>query len=394
MSANDVEDIDPEIWIGDNEKRAPNKSWKALFGMHRLDGDLRIEGDMVQGSLMNKESLSNLDREKIFHEWCKLPPIDDSKLSELFLKFNDPNLPITKDDWWKIWDSDRIVVCWGKLQAPESCALRLRKFIMDKNQDGKISEEEMKHTVSKQVEEFNNLLLNFGVVAALILSISFPFAIGPTYSDYNDMMLKKLMVSETVRLSVLGVLGHCFWLSATYVTFHAIRILQMSVLTYKQLNSWLPTIKSKWRFLQGEDGRSPIQDFVTVTQSQLVPGMIYMLVLGSALHVSLLAGLLAILVKRKFKDHQTRLFGLELKNGYILHRECHDVIASPKNNGAGMAFEKAVEDLGVKKELTEGNLTFEILKPLDVMMRLFAMKEAGIEPIGNRLRLNKAIDGT
>ena len=64
-----------------------------------------------------------------------------------------------------------------KGMTAESVAQALSLALMDKDGDGVISQEEKDETTQKMVDECNNLLVNLGVVGALILSIVFPMCL-------------------------------------------------------------------------------------------------------------------------------------------------------------------------------------------------------------------------
>ena len=120
-----------------------------------------------------------------------------------------------------------------KGMTAESVAQALSLALMDKDGDGVISQEEKDETTQKMVDECNNLLVNLGVVGALILSIVFPMCLQDyTASDANEQFFGERATH------VFLILYHVLVMLTTVC---AIMVVMGSLFMYKHLNFFMVT---------------------------------------------------------------------------------------------------------------------------------------------------------
>ena len=139
------------------------------------------------------------------------------------------------------WGIGRAVTFIRKVKGPatvkgwtaEHVAQALSLALMDKDGDGVISQEEKDETTQKMVDECNNLLVNLGVVGALILSIVFPMCL----QDYSSSEANERFFGEGATDFFLIAYHSLIMLT----TVCAIMVVCGSLFMYKHLNFFMVT---------------------------------------------------------------------------------------------------------------------------------------------------------
>lgn len=131
-----------------------------------------------------------------------------------------------------------------KVGGREGAAVLYSLAAMDANGDGKIlmkEHEEYQETSKETIEKVNNLLLNTGVIAALILSIFYEFTIsGLEVSDASR---------DYFGVRGIAVLKTAFVVLMTSNIMISLLVLYMSLRLYTYLSFWLSTVSAQMRFL-------------------------------------------------------------------------------------------------------------------------------------------------
>lgn len=132
-----------------------------------------------------------------------------------------------------------------KARFCENIASHVKGFRIDGNHDGQLTESEVKEREEEAkvtVEGYLNLLVNFGVVGALFISVLFGSAVG-------DLSLS----DESIRffgLKGAKVLKYLFLAFVYGAAFLSLHLIHRSVTLYKHLSFWMPDQVSQMEWVQ------------------------------------------------------------------------------------------------------------------------------------------------
>lgn len=142
----------------------------------------------------------------------------------------------------------------AKVGFAERVALFLSLHRIDKNRDGTVTDEEIESNedmVNSIVSNYNSLLQNFGVIAALIVSVFFPLQFAaPSSVAQESVDFFGETVTKAIAYAYLGALNMCVVISVVVI----LKALQ----EYKQLNFWMSTPEAQLRCLQTKNVTSVI----------------------------------------------------------------------------------------------------------------------------------------
>jgi hypothetical protein len=115
--------------------------------------------------------------------------------------------------------------------GPEGVAQELRSLAMDADGSGGVTEEEMEATAASTTNAINELLINMGIVGALLLGIVLPFVFTPLEPAPQSL--------EYFGDVWCDIFGHSYHILMTIVVMLCINIVFMTLAAYKWLNFWM-----------------------------------------------------------------------------------------------------------------------------------------------------------
>lgn len=139
-------------------------------------------------------------------------------------------------------------------------------------------------TIDKVVEAHLGLLLNCGVIGALVITLLFGISLAP--SDISDSSL------EFFGESGCKVLWYIYYILVVAGYYISCLSVVQSISTYKQLSFWMSTVQSKLEYTQ----KISIVGLI-IMSTTILPGTIMIAVpAGAAIYVSPEAGLISIIL--------------------------------------------------------------------------------------------------
>lgn len=142
----------------------------------------------------------------------------------------------------------------AKVGFAERVALFLSLHRIDKNRDGTVTDDEIgssEDMVTAIVANYNSLLQNFGVIAALIVSVFFPLQFTtPSSVAQESVDFFGENVTKGIAYAYLGALNMCVVISVV--------VIMKALQEYKQLNFWMSTPEAQLRCLQTKNVTSVI----------------------------------------------------------------------------------------------------------------------------------------
>jgi hypothetical protein len=131
--------------------------------------------------------------------------------------------------------------------GPESVATELRTLTMDHDSSGDISREEQEAAAISVTDSINSLLVNMGVVGALLLSIILPYALTPIEP-----------VEATVEFfgkKWADVFGYAFHIASLVLLLICLDLIFKTLCAYKWLNFWMINAEMKLYFAKHSNSR-------------------------------------------------------------------------------------------------------------------------------------------
>jgi hypothetical protein len=193
----------------------------------------------------------------------------------------------------------------------------LRVLIADAKNGGIASVEERTKMVDILTNNVTSLLINFGVVGALIVSVVFPLALVP------------MQLSESSTEFFGNTLTYVFWIAhqilAIVVIVLSVIIIFCSIVYYKLLSFWMFDDESRLWFVQSISV-VPIVVFAT-TLLMCVPAV---LVTGVAAFVSPVAALISLIGTLVFFLLALFINAVETKSWLYLHMRANQFVLRDK----------------------------------------------------------------
>lgn len=173
-----------------------------------------------------------------------------------------------------------------KYGGQEGRAIKFAIASLDRNNDGELSSEELERLddrIDKIVEKALSMLLNAGVVSALILSMVFNW----TFSDLSHAQESIDFFGE----KCCYVFHVFFIVFVNLAVFGSFVLIYVTVRMYTHLAFWLASSEFKIKYLE----KVPI-NFVGITTIFVIVSAILTIPFGAAVSVSPLAGLISFVL--------------------------------------------------------------------------------------------------
>lgn len=170
--------------------------------------------------------------------------------------------------------------------SKEARAVKVMLAAIDVNGDGNVMQEEYEKCELNSIENINQalgLLLNVGVVAALILSITYPLCIAElTASETTTAFF-----SDTTILAFINI----YYILIISDALISLMLIYLSLRIYLYLGFWISQPMFKLKFLD----RSPLP-FICAASVWNIRILLIALPFGIAVNVSQYAGLIALVI--------------------------------------------------------------------------------------------------
>jgi hypothetical protein len=121
--------------------------------------------------------------------------------------------------------------------GPEAVSTELRTLMMDADGSGDITEEELDATAESVTSSINTLLMNMGVVGALLLSIVMPLVFTPLEPAESTI--------EFFGEITAKVFGYLYHILITLCLFLCLDVIFQTICAYKWLNFWMVSSEMK-----------------------------------------------------------------------------------------------------------------------------------------------------
>jgi len=145
---------------------------------------------------------------------------------------------------WGLWQHLTLLRKLGlggrSIGGPEGAAACLQSFLIDKDGSGDVGVDEVEQTAGEMSESANGLIINMGVVGALLLSFTFPMVVTPVEVSQSSV---DFFGENGVR-----VLQDIYYGALILMVALAISLIAVTVMSYKHLNFWMtsPAMKIWW----------------------------------------------------------------------------------------------------------------------------------------------------
>ena len=203
---------------------------------------------------------------------------------------NHPELARFTTEKWGFLKAIRYSIAIGYdgsvLGGPEGRATALRALGMDKDGDGKITDEEKNASADEITESINSMLVNFGVIATLLFSMVVPMATTAIEPSVRSVAYFGEHRVDMMSHAYIGLLQTSMYLSAL--------IIVKSIYGYKQLNFWMINADSRLRYASHFSKRT--LPFIVIPCTLCMVSLGLALPLGSAILVSPLSGAISFAI--------------------------------------------------------------------------------------------------
>jgi hypothetical protein len=165
----------------------------------------------------------------------------------------------------------------------ENISSHVKAFRLDQNHDGKLTPNEVAERQEEAkacVDGYLNLLVNFGVVGALFISVLFGFVV-------NDLTLSEESINF-FGVTTTKVWKYMFLICANGAAVESLYLIFRSVSLYKHLSFWMPDIVAQMDWVE------TISITSTVVLAQIVLFLVLLAIpFGAAAAISPIAGLIS-----------------------------------------------------------------------------------------------------
>ena len=170
-------------------------------------------------------------------------------------------------------------------------------------------------TIDKVVEAHLGLLLNCGVIGALVITLLFSISLAP--SDLSDSSMEYFGDSGC---TILWYIYYILVVAGFYIS--CISVMQ-SISTYKQLSFWMSTTRSKLEYTQ----KISIVGLIIMSTTILPSTIMLAVPAGAAIYISPDAGLISlILLCLSLLYLLNAVSGSEAKAAALLHSELRRIL--------------------------------------------------------------------
>lgn len=209
-----------------------------------------------------------------------------------------------------------------KARFCENIASHVKGLQIDDNDDGEYSENEVKEREEEAkatVDGYLNLLVNFGVVGALFISVLFGYAV-------NDLQLSAESIAFFGLIPV-KVFKYLFLFCVNGSAVFSLYLIFRSVMLYKHLSFWMPDLVAQLEWVQN------ISITSTVIISQVVVFLVALaLPFGAAAAISPIAGCIsAIWVLLVFLYNRDTHF-IEEQSELLLQKNTRRILQARKKS--------------------------------------------------------------
>jgi hypothetical protein len=242
-----------------------------------------------------------------FLEWCSItPPLNVDRNISFFEFIGLLFSPIVNRSF--------------RVGGFEGASNHYRMLTADADHDGSVRGNEYDDLTKQLVENVSGLLVNMGVVGALILSVFTPLVLTPMElsASSKDFFGEKLT--------------YVFWcgyqLMIVIVVALSLLLVMFTVFHYKHLNFWMPTNDAKLWYL---DTFSIVP--VIITASLTLIFAFCAVVLGTSCLVSATASLFSMVALLVFTYGSVWINMVETRSWLYLHHLCHHTVVKMKADG-------------------------------------------------------------